>query len=67
MNEHDDQSPRTFEPYSESRVVKRPVRLVARGSRIALYEYIPSPVPESAQECEFGDEEYQWRLWQAGY
>jgi hypothetical protein len=24
------------------------------------------PVPESADECEFGDEEYQWRLWQAG-
>lgn len=24
------------------------------------------PVPESAEECEFGDEEYQWRLRQAG-
>lgn len=26
----------------------------------------PEPVPESAAECEFGDAEYQWRLWQAG-
>lgn len=26
----------------------------------------PEPVPESADECEFGDEEYQWRLWDAG-
>jgi hypothetical protein len=24
------------------------------------------PVPESADECEFGDMEYQWRLWDAG-
>ena len=28
---------------------------------------ITQPVPESAEECEFGDEEYQWRLWQAGF
>lgn len=26
----------------------------------------PDAIPESADECEFGDEEYQWRLWQAG-
>jgi hypothetical protein len=24
------------------------------------------PVPESAAECEYGDDEYQWRLRQAG-
>lgn len=24
------------------------------------------PVPDSVEQCEFGDEEYQWRLWQAG-
>lgn len=24
------------------------------------------PIPESVDECEFGDDEYQWRLWQAG-
>ena len=24
------------------------------------------PVPESAAECEFGQDEYQWRLRQAG-
>lgn len=25
------------------------------------------PIPESAAECEFGDEEYQWRLRRAGF
>lgn len=26
----------------------------------------PEPIPESVDECEFGDDEYQWRLRQAG-
>ena len=47
-----------------------PALLEAVLDRLEAEEGFPlpraEPMPESPDECEFGDDEYQWRLWQAG-
>lgn len=54
--------------YLEERVDSVTVFYLAmeRARHSEVRPVFSEPVPESADECEFGDEEYQWRLWQAG-
>ena len=47
-------------------IIEAVLDAIERGDWPPSAEPSPEPVPESAAECEFGDAEYQWRLWQAG-